>query len=119
MLYSILIYDSEAVVDALTPEEEARRLEKHQALQKQLRASGELGPVARLMPTTAAVTLRRGTATSLTVDGPFAETKEQLVGFYLLEADSLDGAVEAARSLPLDTGCLEVRPIGWYEPGVR
>ena len=119
MLYSVLIYDSEAEVEALDPEENEARLVKHRALQEEARESGRLGPVARLMPTTAAVTLRAGPGGKpLVLDGPFAETKEQLVGFYLLEQESLEAAIEAAGRLPLESGAIEVRPISWYTPGV-
>lgn len=120
MLYSVLIYDSEALVDRLTPEEHGSRLERHVALQDSLRREGDLGPVARLMPTSAAVTLKPPsgpTAEPLVMDGPFAETKEHLVGFYVMECDSLEEAVERAGRLPLESGALEVRPIAWFEPG--
>ena len=117
MLYSILIYDSEAVVDALTEDEQAARIRRHQALQESLQRQRKLGPVARLMPSTAAVTLRPAAPGSVVLDGPFAETKEHLVGFYVLDCGSLEEAIEAARQLPLETGALEVRPIGWFEPG--
>ena len=117
MLYSILIYDSEAVVEALSEEENAARIREHVALQEDLRGGDRLGPVARLMPSTAAVTLKKQASETLVIDGPFAETKEQLVGFYVFEADSLEDAIAAARKLPLDSGALEVRPIGWFEPG--
>jgi hypothetical protein len=121
MNYSILIYESEAVAEALSPAEESDRIARHQALQKHLQEQGKLGPVARLMPTTAATTLRppaAGTAGKPQIlDGPFAETKEQLIGFYVVECDSLDEAVELAKMLPLETGSLEVRPVGWYRQG--
>ncbi len=123
MLYSILIYDSEAVVEARPAAENAAHLEQHIALQKTLRSAGRLGPVARLMPTTAAVTVTQNRTAKkagkpVILDGPFAETKEHLVGFYIFECDSLDEAIAAAQTLPLDSGALEVRPIGWFEPGV-
>ena len=117
MLYSILIYDSEAIVDALSDEENAARIRRHQDLQESLRQKNQLGPVARLMPSTSAVTLRPGAPESTVLDGPFAETKEHLVGFYVIQSDSLEEAIEAAGMLPLETGALEVRPIGWFEPG--
>ena len=117
MLYSILIYDSEALVDALSEEENAARIKRHVALQEALRSEGRLGPVARLMPTTTAVTLGREAEEDVVVDGPFAETKEQLVGFYVFDCDSLEDAIRAAQALPLDSGALEIRPIGWYEHG--
>ena len=118
MLYSVLIYDSEATVEALEPEEDQARLARHVALQKDLRDDGALGPVARLMPSTAAVTLRSRGEKAITLDGPFAETKEQLVGFYIFDCASLQEALDRARQLPLDSGSLEVRPIRWYEPGI-
>lgn len=118
MLYSVLIYDSEAEVEALSPEENEARLVAHRALQAQMKREGRLGPVARLMPTTAAMTLKPGLAGKARVlDGPFAETKEQLVGFYVLDCETLQEALSAASRLPVDSGALEVRPISWYDPG--
>ena len=120
MLYSILIYDSEAVLDTLGEEYEAACLAKHAVLQQRLSEGDRLKAVAKLMPTTAATTLRKGPGSApLVLDGPFAETKEQLLGIYVLEADSLDEAVEAAALLPLETGTLEIRPIGWFTAGER
>ena len=116
MLYSILIYDAEANVDALTEDEEAARIAVHSELQERLRAENQLRFVGRLMPSTAATSLRPGgtaSAQRLVVDGPFAETKEQLLGFYVVECDSMAQALDAARGLPLVTGTLEVRPVSW------
>lgn len=71
---------------------------------------------ANLQPTTTATTLHRSTAgETATVDGPFAETKEQLGGFYLISARDLDQALELAAELPLSAGVLEVRPVA-YRP---
>src|SRR3546814_6811990 len=84
MLYSILIYDSEDVVGALTKEEDDAIMAEHLAVHEKLAAKSRLGPVARLMPTTTATTVRPG-HDPLVVDGPFAETKEQLLGFYLVD----------------------------------
>lgn len=129
MLYSILIYDSEAVVDAMDEAESSRRIGIHQQLQESLRAEGRLEFVGRLMPSTAATSLRPRAAAGdaddradhggpdqgepLVLDGPFAETKEQLLGLYVIRCDSLDDAVAAAKALPLHTGCYEVRPFSW------
>lgn len=85
-----------------------------------LARNGRLGPVARLLPTTAATTLRKGRET-MVVDGPFAETKEQLLGFYVIECASLDEALGTARELAAanpGTGSYEVRPVANYWPGV-
>jgi len=73
--------------------------------------------VIRLMPTTAAVTLRSGRE-PLVIDGPFAETKEQLLGFYIIEAGSLDEAIDSARRIKGDEkgGAFEVRPLRVFEP---
>ena len=85
-------------------------------LQQELSQEGKLGPVARLMPTTAATTLRYG-PDPLVIDGPFAETKEQLGGYFLIEARDLDEAVEVAAGWPsARLGTIEVRPI---EEGLR
>src|SRR3546814_13894763 len=89
MLYSILIYDSEDVVGALTKEEDDAIMAEHLAVHEKLAAKGRLGPVARLMPTTTATTVRPG-HDPLVVDGPFAATKEQLLGFYLVDYATLD-----------------------------
>ena len=118
MLYSVLIYDSEALVEGLSPDQHQERLQRHIALQAQLRQEDDLRPVARLMPTSAAVTLKPGDKAPLVIDGPFAETKEQLLGFYIMECASLEEAVERAGRLPLHSGALEVRPIAWFEPGI-
>lgn len=116
MLYSILIYDTEAVVDAFSKEEMDRQIDKHRALQERLSAEGRLGPVVRLMPSTTATTIRSSGGAPVVLDGPFAETKEQLVGFYLVDCATLEEALEAANGLPHRGGSLEVRPVAWYRP---
>jgi hypothetical protein len=75
--------------------------------------------VARLLPTTAATTLRKDSDPPLVLDGPFAETKEQLLGFYVVECADLDAAVEVARDLGRANpgGAYEIRPIGLFMPG--
>src|SRR5207253_2428345 len=80
MLYAILCYDSEAVVGSWTKEQDDLAMSKLAVVQEKLAKEGRLGPVARLMPTTKARTLRKGRE-SVVLDGPFAETKEQLLGF--------------------------------------
>jgi hypothetical protein len=119
MLYAILCYDSEDVVGAWTPEEDAAAMTKLDAVQTRLARQGKLGPVARLMPTTAATTLRKGKETVI-LDGPFAETKEQLLGFFVVDCASLDEAIEAARDLgkaSSSSGSYEIRPIALFRPG--
>ena len=119
MLYAILCYDSEDVVSAWPREKDAQVMRDLGAVQEKLSAQGRLGPVARLMPTTAAVSLRKGKDT-LVIDGPFAETKEQLLGFFVVEGETLDDAIDAAKQLAAasgSNGCYEVRPLSIFHPG--
>jgi len=116
MLYSILCYDSEAVVGAMTREEDDDLMARLTGVTEKLAAAGKLGPSLRLMPTTAAATVR---GNGEVIDGPFAETKEQLLGFWVLDCETLEEAVETARLLAREKpgGALEVRPINWFDPG--
>ena len=98
MHYAILCYHDEASVGALTKEADDALMADLAVVRQELIAEGKLGPVARLMPTTAATTLRAG-AEPLVVDGPFAETKEQLLGFYVIDCATLEEAVDVARRL--------------------
>jgi len=112
MLYAIFCYNAEADVGAMTQEEDDALMAKLQVVEHKLAASGTLGPSARLKPTATAKTLRIGPR-SRVVDGPFAETKEQLLGFYIVDCATFDEAVEAARllAIPRSSGALEIRPI--------
>jgi hypothetical protein len=113
MLYALLCYDSEDVVSAWSKEQDAEAMAKLEVVQRKLTEQGRLGPVARLMPTSAATTLRKGKE-SIVLDGPFAETKEQLLGFFIVECASLEEAVEAARELgraSSSMGAYEIRPL--------
>jgi hypothetical protein len=77
--------------------------------------------VARLLPTTAATTLRKNGTDPLVIDGPFAETKQQLLGFYVVEAENLEGALAIARDLAVanpGSGAYEIRPVALYRDGV-
>jgi hypothetical protein len=120
MRYVILCYDSEAVVGSWTKAEDDALMAKQAVVERKLAAEGKLGPVVRLMPTTAATTLRKGVEPLIT-DGPFAETKEQLLGFYIVDCLSLDEAIDTARLLAQSygngTGAYEIRPIGSFDPG--
>ena len=113
MLYSILIYENEQTDAEMGDEEHAIRLDQHRAFQDSLKSEGKLDTVVRLMPTDTARTIKKGEAG---LDGPFADTKEQFVGFYVFEADSLDAAVEKSKMLP-QHGALEVRPVRYFEGG--
>jgi len=116
MLYSILIYVPEDLVDAMSTDEMDAHIAKHLRVHDQLRAEERLGPVVRLMPTTTAVQLRT-TSTPHVIDGPFTETKEQLLGFYIVDCKSLEAAIEVARSLPSVRTIFEIRPVKLFFPG--
>ena len=119
MLYAILCYDSEEVVGAWSKQTDTAVMERLGVVQDKLAKQGRLGPVARLMPTTAATTVRKG-AEPLVLDGPFAETKEQLLGFYVVDCESLEDAIEVAADLGRASGSAgahEVRPLMVYRPG--
>src|ERR1700759_2125118 len=98
MLYALLCYHSEEMVFSWSKEEDAAVMDRLFAVQDRLAAQGKLGPSLRLMPTTAAVTLRKSDP-PMVIDGPFAETKEQLLGFYILDLASLDDALDVAHQL--------------------
>ena len=119
MLYTILCYNVEDVVCAWTKQEDDAVMAKLAVVQEKLSKQGRLGPVARLLPTTTATTLRKGGETIL-LDGPFAETKEQLLGFYMVDCASLDDAVTVARDLAAANpgmGSYEIRPVSVFRPG--
>jgi hypothetical protein len=120
MQYAILCYHDEAAVSALTKEQDDALMAELEIVRRKL--EGKMGPVARLMPTHAATTLRAG-AEPLLIDGPFAETKEQLLGFYVIDCATLEEAIEAARRLMAPRiaaglmSALEIRPISIFLPG--
>lgn len=115
MQYAILCYHRESVVCAWTQEQDDAVMAKLAVVQDKLVQAGKLGPVARLMPTTTATTLRKDRTPALVVDGPFAETKEQLLGFYIVNATSLDEVLAIARDLGEANpgGSYEIRPVAY------
>ena len=120
MLYAILCYDNEAVTSAWSKEKDAEVMARLGSVQDKLVADKRLGPVARLMPTTAATTVRKGKE-PIVMDGPFAETKEQLLGFYVVECADLDQAIATAKELAAasgSAGAFELRPLQIFRPGV-
>jgi hypothetical protein len=119
MLYAILCYDQEEVVCAWSPEQDAAVIAKLEVVQDKLRRQGRLGPVARLMPTTAAATLKKAAREPVVMDGPFAETKEALLGFFVVECASLEQAIETAKELAQassSAGSYEIRPLRVFHP---
>jgi hypothetical protein len=118
MLYAILCYHDEDLVGSWTSEQDAAVMSKLAVVQDKLKKAGRLGPVARLLPTTAATTLRKDDP-PVVLDGPYAETKEQLLGFYLVDCENLDDAIGVAHDLGAANpgGAYEIRPVGLFQPG--
>lgn len=117
MLYSILIFGDDGTFDQLSEDEQAAVMNKHYALQDRLAGGKQNGPAAKLHATATAVTLREQGGVPVVTDGPFVETKEHLLGFYTIECETIEEAIEAAKLLPLDIASVEVRPISWFGPG--
>ena len=119
MLYALLCYNAEDVVFSWTKEEDDAVMGRLQVVHDKLEKAGKLGPSLRLLPTTAATTLRKSDP-PMVIDGPFAETKEQLLGFYVMDCENLDEALEIARELGRANpgGAYEIRPIRLFVPGV-
>jgi hypothetical protein len=119
MMYAILCYNQEEVTTAWTKEQDDAVMQRLGAVQDGLAAAGRLGPVARLLPTTTATTVRKNGDQPLVLDGPFAETKEQLLGFYVVECETLEQALDTARDLGRANpgGAYEIRPIAYFQPG--
>jgi hypothetical protein len=118
MLYAILCYHDEDIVGSWSKEQDAAVMKKLAVVQDRLTRQGRLGPVARLLPTTAATTLRKENP-PVVIDGPFAETKEQLLGFYVIDCQNLDEALDVARELGAANpgGAYEIRPVGMLTQG--
>jgi len=121
MQYAILCYHDEKVVCAWSKAEDDAVMEKLAVVHERIAREGKLGPAARLLPTTAATTLRKDRDPPLVIDGPFAETKEQLLGFYIVDAGSLDEVLDIARDLAKANpgGSYEIRPVGYFNAGSK
>ena len=119
MQYAILCYHDEKVTCAWSKEQDDAVMAKLGGVLDKLSRQGKLGPVARLLPTTAATTLRKDREQPIVIDGPFAETKEQLLGFYIVDCQSLEEVLEIARELGAANpgGAYEIRPVGVFIPG--
>ncbi len=117
MMYAVLCYHSEDAVCSWTREEDDAVMAKLVSVVEKFAEQGKVGPVVRLLPTTAAATLRNARNEPLVIDGPFAETKEQLLGFYLVDCESLDEALDFARQIGEVNpgGSYEIRPVGFYK----
>jgi hypothetical protein len=119
MLYAILAYHVEEEVASWTPEEDAAVMVGLNKAHGRLNETGRLGPAARLGATKGACVLR-GKGAGAVTDGPFTESKEQLLGFYVIDCADRDAAIAAARDLRRanPSAMYEIRPVTLYLPGV-
>jgi hypothetical protein len=117
MKYVLLLYGDEGRWANMTPEEVAEDVERWSAFGQELTGSGAFVAGEGLDPTTSAITVRIKNGEVVHTDGPFAETREQLGGFYLLECPDLDAALAWAAKVPDlgESGSVEVRPVMDYE----
>jgi hypothetical protein len=117
MLYAFLCYNDEAQVCSWTKEQDDAVMARLGVVHEKLKAEGRMGPSLRLMPTTTATTLFKERDAIL--DGPYAETKEALLGFYVLDCETLEQAHQIARDLAEANpgGAYEIRPVRLFLPG--
>lgn len=115
MLYAILIYGSEATLEGWTKADEEATTKRHYAVRQELEPQQKVGPAFRLMPTTSAVTIRNGHK-QVVLDGPFAETKEQLLGLWTVDCENLEEAIAIAKRLGFESGAFEIRPVRVFKP---
>lgn len=119
MLYAILCYNDEDMVFSWSKEEDDAVMSRLGVVHGKLARAGKLGPAVRLMPTTAATTLRKDREPAVVLDGPYAETKEALLGFYIVDFENLEEALEAVREMGRANpgGAYEIRPLRLFLPG--
>lgn len=117
MRYMMLIYSKEAP-EGLGPDESRQLRDAHREAMKEAASKGVLRSAEPLAPTSTATTVRVRDGGILVTDGPFAETKEQLAGYYIIECENLDDAIDWASKIPTackgGEGCIEIRPL----PGI-
>ena len=128
MYYAILAYHADDAFENWSKEQDSALMGKLLKINDRLVAEKHLGPAARLGPVEGAKTLRgkgahggaRG-GDDMVIDGPFAETKEQLLGLYVVDFPSIDGAIEVAREMRRanPTAVYEIRPVMLYLPGAE
>ncbi len=115
MRYMLLIYTNEEVSEKMTREQEQAIIAGHRAAMEETARRGMLQGAAPLEPTRTATTVRMQDGKALITDGPFAETKEQFAGYYILDCKDLDEAIEWASRIPSGCGggdgCIEIRPL--------
>jgi len=119
MLYTILCYNSEQLVGSWTKEQDDAVMARLIAVQDRMAKNGKLGPVARLHSTKSAKTLWKDRSPHLITDGPYAETKEAILGFYVVDCATEEEAMEFVKELGEVNpgGAYELRPISYFQPG--
>jgi hypothetical protein len=112
MKYMLLIHDNEKEWGGLSHEEQQQIMAEYRRFTEEIRTSGHYRAGSQLQPTSSATTVRIRNGKRLVTDGPFAETREQLGGYYLVEATNLDEAIALAERLPsARMGTIEIRPL--------
>ena len=112
MKYLLLIYENEAVAAGMSEADQGKVWNEYMEYTDDIKAKGQHIAGEALQPIATATTVRVKDGKTLSTDGPFAETREQLGGFYMVEAKDLDEAIALAARIPASrTGCVEVRPI--------
>ena len=117
MLYAILCYNDENAVANWTREEDDACMMRLATVQAGMDQKGKLGPVVRLWNTDEAKTLRKTSGDPVILDGPFAETKEQFLGFYVADCETMDEALDFAKELAIANpgqGSYEIRPLRYF-----
>lgn len=120
MKYLCLIYDEEAKLATMSKTDADAFMGEYFAFTEDIKKSGHYVAGEALKPVNTATTVRMRNGKMSTTDGPFAETKEQLLGFYILDCESLEQAVEAAKDLARassSSGSYEIRPLALFERG--
>ena len=112
MKYLLLIYESEGAFESMSEAEQGKIFQEYMDYTNGIKKAGHYISGEALQPISTATTVRVKNGKTLTTDGPFAETREQLGGFYMVEARDLDEAIKLATGIPaVRTGSIEVRPI--------
>jgi hypothetical protein len=116
-LYMLLIYDDEKAWESAPPEDGAKVMQAYYDFTEEVDSAGVVRHSAALQPVATATTVRVRNGERLLTDGPFAETKEQLAGYYLVDCATLDEAIDWASRIPgATTGSIEVRPVMQIPP---
>jgi hypothetical protein len=119
MQYLMLLYASESTFNTLTPEQQKAGVEQYSRFTEEIKHNGKWVNSNRLAPVASATTVRVRDGKRVVTDGPFVETKEQLGGYYLIEAKDLDEAIAIAARCPgAEHGTIEVRPV-WQMGAVQ